>query len=245
VSGGSGGGRGGSAAGAATTLSPRQWTSQQILQWDWDTPYAAQSRSNPQTMDQAAAFEMLTRDDRRPLLVLRECDSCKGTEDAFLSREFDNEKTTLYGRWFHAVKFAPDVLDETHAYHTLFGSEDPPHLFVASADGQTIIKLSGAQSQAELWKAMNKVLKSAYKKSPDKAVKEFRKLLDKLDHLDSMLEMVEQQIVDERVANGPDSKGLKKLEKRKDDLVEERDEALEKGAKLDDLQLKPEPKTKR
>ena len=74
---------------------------------------------------------------------------------------------------------------------------------------------------------------------------QIRKLLDKLDHLDSMLEMVEQQIVDERVANGPDSKGLKKLEKRKDDLVEERDEALEKGAKLDDLQLKPEPKTKR
>jgi hypothetical protein len=195
-------------------------------------------------MDRIKAIDMLTRDDRRPLLVLRECDSCQGTEDAFLSREFDNEKTTLYGRWFHAVKFGRDVLDTTHAYHELFGSEKPPHLFVASADGETFIPLSGAQSQAELWKAMNKVLKSAYKSDPNRAIKEFRKLLDKLDHLDSMIEMAEQQIMDERISRGPDSSGLKKLNKRLDKLVDERTEALEKGAKLDDLELKPEPKAR-
>lgn len=223
-------------------MTPRQWTSQQILQWVWDAPYAPQSRSNPQIMDREKAFEMLTYDDQRPLLVLRECDSCRGTEDAFLSRELDNEKTTLFGRWFHAVKFGPEVLDEMHVFHSLFGDENPPHLFVASADGKTIVPLSGAQSQAELWRAMTKVLKSAYKSDPNRAVKEFRKLLDKLDHLDSMLEMVEEQIVNERVAKGPDSRGLKKLEKRRNKYEQERDEALEKGAKLDDLKLKSEAK---
>jgi hypothetical protein len=48
--------------------------------------------------DKALAF--IAGDDPRPLLVMRECKVCNGTDDALLSRgNIDNEKTILLSRW--------------------------------------------------------------------------------------------------------------------------------------------------
>jgi hypothetical protein len=157
------------------------------------------------------ALSALANGDPRPLLVVRECESCAGTDDAFLSREFDNEQTILLARWFHAVKLPTDVLEDTHAFHELFGKKSPPHLFVATADGKTRVDLSGQQSQKELWTAMTKVLRKSYKKNPDAALKEMRKLLDALDRYDNLVAAAEERLMNETAAKGKGDSSVKKL----------------------------------
>jgi hypothetical protein len=125
--------------------------------------------------------------DPRPLLVLRECDACRGSSDAFLSRTLDNEKTELLGRWFHAVRLGPEVLEPDHPLHALFPGQAPAHLFTATLDGRTRVELDGAQSQAQLWQAMTTVLRKTYRRDPDAAVRGLQKLLDQLDESDARL----------------------------------------------------------
>jgi hypothetical protein len=169
---------------------------------------------------------------------VRECETCRGTDDAFLSREFDNEKTILLGRWFHAVKLAPEVLEESHVFHELFTDRKPPHLFVATADGTLRVDLSGQQSQKELWRAMLKVLRKAYTKDADRAVTEMRKLLDELDRYDNLVAAAEERLINEAAAKGPDDASVKKLDEELQALRAEREEALERGAEIDDLGLR-------
>jgi len=150
---------------------------------------------------------------------VRECETCRGTDDAFLSREFDNEKTILLGRWFHAVKLAPEVLEETHVFHELFTDRKPPHLFVATADGTLRVDLSGQQSQKELWRAMLKIL-------------------HELDRYDNLVAAAEERLINEAAAKGPDDASVKKLDEELQALRAEREEALERGAEIDDLGLR-------
>ena len=226
----SNGGRGGGSGGKAAGLAARQATAQAILKWDWDHAYAPQSRSDPKPLETAAAYQALAGGDARPLLVLRECESCRGTMDAFLSRELDNEKTILLGRWFHAVKLPAEVMGETHAFRGLFPGGKPAHLFLATADGAVRVDLAGDQSQSALWSAMTKVLRQAYVKDPTQAVSGLRRVLDELDHLDSRIAETEEQLTRDR--------GARKLEAQLAELTAERTEAIERGAALDDLQLK-------
>jgi hypothetical protein len=223
----------------ASNLAGRQATSQAILRWDWDHAYAPTSRSDLQALEPAAAYAALAQGDARPLLVLRECEACRGTTDAFLSRELDNEKTILLGRWFHAVKLPTEVLDETNTFHGLFAAAKPAHLFVATADGSVRVDLSGNQSQAALWSAMTKVLRQSYAKDPNQAVSGFRKLLDELDDLDSRIAQAEDRLAAERAAHGPDALAGNRQDKDLAALRDERTAALERGVVLDDLQLKP------
>ena len=58
------------------------------------------------------AFKVIAGNDPRPLLVLRECKVCNGTDDALLKGGIDNERTFLLSRWFHCVKLPVDVLEE-------------------------------------------------------------------------------------------------------------------------------------
>jgi hypothetical protein len=169
---------------------------------------------------------------------VRECESCAGTDDAFLSREFDNEQTILLARWFHAVKLPAEVLGDTHAFHELFGGTKPPHLFVATADGKTRVDLSGQQSQKELWSAMTKVLRKSYKKNPDAALKEMRKLLDALDRYDNLVAAAEERLMNETAAKGPDDASVKKLEAELAEVQAERRAALEAGAEVEELELR-------
>ena len=66
-------------------------------------------------------FRTLAGTDPRPLLVLRECAFCNGTDDALLSKGADNERTFLLSTWFHCVKLPVDVLKPDHPYYELFG----------------------------------------------------------------------------------------------------------------------------
>jgi hypothetical protein len=98
-------------------------------------------------LDQAYAY--IAGGDRRPLLILRECERCKGTDHALLSRSLDNEQTVLLTHWFHCVKLPTNVLTENHPFFNLFKREKDgdriPHLFFCDPDGANKAALPGDQ----------------------------------------------------------------------------------------------------
>jgi len=130
------------------------------------------------------------------------------------------------------------VLGETHPFRDLFPGSKPAHVFVATADGAVRVDLAGNQSQAALWSAMTKVLKQAYVKDPGQAVSGLRKVLDELDHLDSRIAETGEQLAQERTANGPEARGARKIEETLAELEAKRTATIERGAVLDELQLK-------
>ncbi len=138
-------------------------------------------------LSEVEAFHYIAGNDPRPLLVLRECPVCNGTDDALLSKDADNERTFLLSGWFHCVKLPVDVLEPSHPFYELFGHDDPEHLFVCMPDGSGKNKLESQSSRTELWDAMGQVLSSSYKKDPQPVVKLVAKSLDRLDVIDERL----------------------------------------------------------
>lgn len=249
---------------------PRGPTSQVELAITWEYPvFGAETEEGAGTrsvrqraaLEGPEAFAAIAGDDPRPLLVLRECLYCTGTDDALLTRQADNEKTMLLSRWFHCVKLPPDVLDEDHPFRNLFhaarstngadgadaaedeaGSSGNAHLFVARSDGSGRIDLDGAQSRTELWAAMGELLSSEYAKKTDRALKELLRLLDKYDVLDERIAKLEDEL-DQRIEeDGPSSRKVKKTEKELAKARAEREALREKAAKVSELRLKnPKP----
>src|SRR5690606_30487303 len=100
------------------------------------------------------AFELVADGDRRPLLIVRECELCKGTDHAVLSRTLDNEQTVLLTHWFRCIKLPPNVLKENHPFFNLFKREKDgekiPHLFFSDPNGANKTTLPGDQAQSDL-----------------------------------------------------------------------------------------------
>jgi hypothetical protein len=133
------------------------------------------------------AMAAITGDDARPVLVLRECLQCTGTEDALMSSREDNERTYLLSRWFHCIKLAPDVLEPDHPFHALFAGEKPAHLFLANRDGSQRHDLEGEHSRRELWDAMDRLIAENYRDSHTPVLLKLVRLLDQLDAADQVL----------------------------------------------------------
>ncbi len=191
-------------------------------------------------LPRSEAFLYLAGDDRRPLLVLRECKTCNGTDDALLSRAEDNSRTFLLARWFHCIKLPTHVLEENHPFHALFESEHPPHLFMARWDGSDPIPLRGDQSRTELWDSMHAMLGSAYLGDARAAVSEIEKIVSQYDVMDARIALIEDRIDGVVEKEGPKSKKLKDLRKDLDQAHADL-EKLQKREKLAlDLGLKPE-----
>jgi len=248
---------------------PRGPTSRVELSITWEYPVfeaKAEEGAGTRSVGQRAALEApeafaaIAGDDPRPLLVLRECLYCTGTDDALLTRQADNEKTMLLSRWFHCVKLPPDVLAEDHPFRNLFhsapstdgangteregeiGSPGEAHLFVARTDGSGRIDLDGAQSRTELWAAMGALLSSEYAKKTDRPLKELLRLLDKYDVLDERIAVLEEELDQLIEEDGPSSKKVKKTEKELAKLRAERDALREKATQVSELRLKnPKP----
>jgi hypothetical protein len=156
------------------------------------------------------ALAYIAKDDPRPLLVLRECKVCNGTDDALLSRaNVDNERTFLFSRWFHCVKLPVDVLQADHPFHTLFSEANPPHMLLSSADGSLKFPLESERSRTELWTSMVDVLKATYAKSPDGSVRKMEQTIDDFDVVDDRIAVLEKRIDTVLENEGPDSKKLK------------------------------------
>lgn len=159
-----------------------------------------------------AVFRTLAGNDPRPLLVLRECDVCNGTDDALLSKGVDNERTFLMSTWFHCVKLPVDVLKQDHPFYELFGHDDPEHLFVSMPDGSLKVKLESQTSRTELWDAMGQVLAAAYKTDPQPVVKLVQKSLDRMDVIDQKLLDLRARRNELLETEGASSKKLAKVE---------------------------------
>lgn len=167
----------------------------------WDAPvYATEAQRRADKVDghssarevshalpRERALAEVVGDDPRPLLVMRECGFCAGTDDALLSTRLDNERTILLARWFHLVKLPNHVLSDDHPFRNLFEGDQPPHVFLCSVDGTDVVGFDGQQSQSDLWSAMEGVLAKAYERDAGRAVEKSIKLLDQLDRIDDEL----------------------------------------------------------
>lgn len=163
------------------------------LAWDYPTYQSQKSgtgsvaREMRHALTEQDAFRIIAGNDPRPLLVLRECLVCNGTDDALLSKGADNERTFLMSSWFHCVKLPVDVLEKDHPFYEIFGHDDPEHLFVAMADGSSKIMLESQTSRVELWDSMQEILSASYRKDTQPVVKLVSKQFDRMDLLDSKL----------------------------------------------------------
>jgi hypothetical protein len=184
-------------------------TAKQLLELDWDYPVYVPAAGPTRVggpLSRELAFEHLADGDARPLLVLRECNACAGTNRALLTSDAPNDRTLVLARWFHCIKLPPDVLEPSNAFRNVFAGEHPAHLFLSLADGSQTIDLDGRQSQNELWEAMTTTLRAAYAKDAAASLKELVALLDGFDRVDaevSRLEAELQQTLERRGAKVP------------------------------------------
>ena len=189
----------------------------------------------------AEAYLWVADSDRRPLLIMRECEQCKGTDHALLSRSMDNEMTVLLTHWFHCVKLPPNVLKEDHPFTNMFKVEKGqriPHLFFADPDGQNNVPLPGDQSQSDLWETMFSYLDRCYEGDAKKAVKRMRALLSKFDTLDNKELTVKGRIDREIEKRGIRSAKLKKLNADLAKIGKQRQELFEQEKSIRALALK-------
>jgi hypothetical protein len=202
------------------------------------------SKQVRRALDRQVAFFELAGKDRRPLLVLRECRLCNGTNDALLSRSGGNERTLIMTRWFNCVKLPIEVLEEDHPFAQLFPEEHPPHLFVARWDGSEPLALRGDMSRSELTGHLYAMLKSEYKLPAEKTVKAIEKIISQYDVADEKIARLEIAVDDEIEKNGPDSRKLKKLFKQLKEAQDDLASLKRQEAKLSDLQLKKPSETR-
>lgn len=188
------------------------------------------------------AYELVTDGDRRPLLILRECERCKGTDHALLSRSLDNEQTVLLTHWFRCVKLPPNILERDHPLTNLFQKakegDTLPHLFFVDPDGSNKAPLPGDQSQTQLWKTMFSYLDRCYDGSAKASVKELRKVLDQYDRVDGLEQEVKSRIDREIEKKGLKSSKLKKLDAQLEQLAAQREALKAKEKDLRALALK-------
>jgi len=190
-------------------------------------------------LDYQQAFAEIAGEDPRPLLVLRECAVCNGTDDALLSRSVDNERTFLMARWFHCVKLPVDVLADDHPYRNLFPGGRSEHLFLATRDGAQRVALEGERSRAELWSAMLDVLTADYANDPERVLKGIQRNLDRLDAADQRLGELQSRYDQLLEREGANSGKLKKARQKLAAERAERDALLEEvKAAGDELALR-------
>jgi len=237
-------------AGPGYTAIPRGPSSRKELDIAWKHPVykpEAKEVAAGETFVAAArralapevAFAHIAGDDPRPLLVLRDCHVCTGTDDALMTRQADNERTMLLSRWFHCVRLAPDVLKEDHPFHALFGGENPPHLFVSKADGSGRIDLKGDQSRSELWAAMGTVMTASYEATPKSALTELGRILDTFDSIDLQIAELEKRVDGVVEAYGPNSRKFQRLQEDLVKLRARRDTLRDSASKISNLPLRP------
>jgi len=218
----------------------RQWTATQLLKWEWD-PGLPPVHGPEKALPMAEALTVLADRDPRPLLVLRECAGCKRDDHALVEHELENERVILLGRWFHPVRVSDDVLAPTHAFHVLFAAKTPPHMVAATLDGALVSPVPTRATAAQLGKTLSGVLRKAYRKDPDAAVKALLVLLDDFDRVDSKLKELDDKLAALRKLEGTDSRDVGKMEEERALVDAERRTLLEKGKALDELDLKLPP----
>jgi hypothetical protein len=217
------------------------------MQLDWDHPVFERAGAAPtdgtvalaprRALPPEEALAYIAGEDRRPLLVLRECLRCAGTEDALLNSGEDNERTYVLSRWFHCIKLPPDVLEPDHPFRNLFPGEDPAHLFIANRDGSGRHDLAGDQSRRELWGAMDRAIADNYRGDHQAAVQKLSRILDDLDEVDRSLAALQTRYELAVATDDPDR--IRKLQKELSAKRARRAELLEQANLVSVLELEP------
>jgi len=230
-----------------STARERGQSAKTVLKIAWDYPtYAVDQPAKSGSVAKAArralsaqeAFRYVAGNDTRPLLVLRECLTCNGTDDALLSKGVDNERTFLLSTWFHCVKLPVDVMQKDHPFYEMFGHEDVEHLFVASSDGSLKFPLESDTSRTQLWESMGRVLAATYKQDTQPVVKLMQKSLDRLDVLDDRLLDLRAKRNELLEKEGAASKKIAKVDGEIDEAQKEIAASLGELAKASKLELK-------
>jgi hypothetical protein len=230
--------------GAAVTWSHR-YNALQGLRIDWDYPSCSAEQKGPTVaphvsaaLPVADALRRLAGSDRRPLLILRECWACQGSETALLEVKNANEKTLLFARWFHCIRLDDSTRHEAHPFHLLFKEHAMPHLLLCAADGGTMTPLDGKRPQSALWSAMRKVLRASYTKDPDVAVRDLFRVLSEHDHLDSLEAEVSARLQKALETHPVRSATVQSLQAEIAGLVEQREALTKRQAEIMDLGLR-------
>ena len=232
-------------------------TSKAVLDLDWHFPVAhkfeATKRDDKQTsaafveraLPRTEAFYKINgTGNRKPLLVLRECTLCKGTDHALFDRRLNNEKTQLLCHWFYCVKLPPKVMAANHPFRHVFVEKHPPHLFISSFDGKNVTAFSGLQTQSQLQRALIALIKDSYDKNPLPAIKSMLRFLSEFDKHDGMIELYEDRIQKEMLRDKPRKSNLKKLQLKLAATKKKRATAMRRAKAVCDLELKIVPEAK-
>ena len=230
-------------------VTPRGKTAKKLLKLDWDyanyplserkedgRTYAA-SAQPVQSYEEAVRF--LAKDDPRPLLVVRECSVCSGTDRALLSTGVDNERTFLLARFFHCVKLPANVKQENHPLRALFAAQEPEHLFFCASDGSGKVALESERSRSELWQHMSNVLEQNYQSDMGDSIRLAFKLLDRLDAIDERSDHHKQEVARLRETDGPDSNKVQKAQAKLEMLERERIGVMDQIEKQARLPVRP------
>ena len=169
-----------------STPRERGSTAKAVLKVEWTYPVYNVEQSQKtgsvaklarRALSAEEAFRFVAGNDPRPLLVLRECLTCNGTDDALLSKGADNERTFLLSTWFHCVKLPVDVMQKDHPFYEMFGHDNVEHLFVSTRDGSLKVPLESDTSRTQLWDSMSQVLNASYTRDTQPVVKLMQKSL--------------------------------------------------------------------
>ncbi len=221
---------------SARTLLTVAWTYPVLLAdaVDGRRTYARQA---PRALPRDEAFRRLAGDDPRPLLVLRECAYCLGSERALLRGGEDDTKTFLLSQWFHCVRLPKEVLRSDHPFHEVFGTP-APHLLLASPDGTEVVAMPGDLSRVQLWKAMETMLAQHYDGPLQQRLRGLNRLVGKYDAVDEEIRALlhQQELAAEKY--GPRSAKAKRLARRLAKARAEREELDRQRDELLDLPLR-------
>ena len=214
--------------------------------WKPETPMADPNNPNAtvitevrRALPRAKAFELVSEGDRRPLLIMRECAGCAGSDEALIDRSLESDTTVLLSHWFRCIKIPMHVLEGDHPLHNLFEGHDPmPHMMFGNPDGSDLVPLGPGQKQSDLWKIMYGKLDTAYEGDPSKTIKKLQKILTQYDTIDNLEDTVKRRLEREIEKRGPKSPQVRKLEGKIDELAIKRDNLKEELEALRDLGLK-------
>lgn len=224
-----GGAMGGGMAGGGLPTFTRQETSRARLKILWEN-YV---KVHEERLDRETALREVKGRDPRPVLLLRDCDTCAGKDDALLESSMEDEKILLASRWFHCVRVDKGVLKDNHPLNSLFPDNNAPHMILYSSDGSVSEGLGGKPSAKKLWGVMNKVLAKDYTRSAEQAMVKWIAILSRFDALDSRKgELKEQR---ERTEN---QKKAAALDKELRTVEEQMRKAREDEKKIADLGLR-------
>lgn len=228
----------------------RGHTSKNRLKVDWLHPVPPERDKTKTSASgrlpiQQALDVLWAEDDGRPLLVLRECLNCKGSDGALLSRSLKNDKTMLLTKWFRTVRLPAHVTDYSHPFHNVF-TDLPfkkrwPHVFLLADRNAKPVEFTGKQTQSQLWRGMFKVLEQRYAKNPKKAVKQWLRVLDRFDVIDARRTILKEDLLKERAANGATSKRARKMTEQLAELEAQYKQVLTEEQKVRDLALLKQP----